>query len=241
MTSAGKLYLIPTPLGEGAPEEVIPAGTLHLLRTIRHFVVEELRTARRYLSRIHVGVPIDSLVFFELNEHTPVTQDLSACLQPALDGLPVGLLSEAGAPAVADPGARLVLLAHEKGIEVTPLTGPSSILLALMASGLNGQQFAFAGYLPVKPQERQQRLRTLEKQSAARCETQIFIETPYRNEALLHDILAACHPHTLLCVAANLTQPDAFIHTATVGQWRQRSSPTLKKKPCVFLLLSLNC
>jgi 16S rRNA (cytidine1402-2'-O)-methyltransferase len=238
MTSVGKLYLIPTPLGEGAPEEVIPAGTLNLLRTIRHFVVEELRTARRYLSRVNVGTAIDNLVFFELNEHTPATQDLSACLQPALAGLPVGLLSEAGAPAVADPGARLVRLAHEKGIEVAPLTGPSSILLALMASGLNGQQFAFAGYLPVKPQERQQRLRLLEKQSAARHETQIFIETPYRNEALWRDMLDTCHPHTLLCVAANLTQPDAFIHTAPVSQWRQRLAPILRKKPCVFLLLA---
>jgi 16S rRNA (cytidine1402-2'-O)-methyltransferase len=236
MTSAGKLYLIPAPLGEGLPETVIPAGTLDLLRTIRHFVVEELRTARRYLSRVNVGAPIDSLVFFELNEHTPATQDISAYLQPALDGLPVGLLSEAGVPAVADPGARLVLLAHEKGIAVTPLTGPSSILLALMASGLNGQQFAFVGYLPVKPQERQQHLRLLEKRSAAQHETQIFIETPYRNEALWHDILTTCHPHTLLCVAANLTQADAFIQTAAIGEWRQRITPTLKKKPCVFLL-----
>ena len=236
MTSAGKLYLIPTPLGEGSPEAVIPAGTLDVLRTIRHFVVEEIRTARRYLSRVNVGAAIDALTFFELNEHTPATQDISPCLQPALDGLPVGLLSEAGVPAVADPGARLVMLAHEKGIEVTPLTGPSSILLALMASGLNGQHFTFVGYLPVKPQERQQHLRLLEKQSAGRHETQIFIETPYRNEALWHDILTTCHPHTLLCVAANLTQPDAFIHTASIDEWRQCPAPILKKKPCVFLL-----
>jgi 16S rRNA (cytidine1402-2'-O)-methyltransferase len=236
MTSAGKLYLIPAPLGEGLPEAVIPAGTLALLRTIRHFVVEELRTARRYLSRVNMGTAIDNLVFFELNEHTPAAQDISAYLQPALNGLPVGLLSEAGAPAVADPGARLVLLAHETGIDVTPLTGPSSILLALMASGLNGQQFAFAGYLPVKPQERQQHLRLLEKRAAERRETQIFIETPYRNDALLRDILDTCSPRTLLCVAANLTQPDAFIHTATIGRWRQRPAPTLKKKPCVFLI-----
>jgi 16S rRNA (cytidine1402-2'-O)-methyltransferase len=200
--------------------------------------VEELRTARRYLSRVNMGTPIDSLTFFELNEHTPATQELSGYLQPALDGFPVGLLSEAGMPAVADPGARLVLLAHEKGIEVAPLTGPSSILLALAASGLNGQQFAFAGYLPVKPHERQQHLRLLEKRSAAHHETQAFIETPYRNDALLHDILTTCHPHTLLCVAANLTQPDAFIRTAPVSEWRQRPAPSLKKKPCVFLLLN---
>jgi 16S rRNA (cytidine1402-2'-O)-methyltransferase len=218
------------------PEAVIPAGTLDVLRTIRHFAVEELRTARRYLSRVGMGTAIDNLTFFELNEHTPATQDISPYLQPALDGLPVGVLSEAGVPAVADPGARLVLLAHEKGIDVTPLTGPSSILLALMASGLNGQQFAFAGYLPVRPQERQQRLRLLEKQSTDRNETQIFIETPYRNEALWHDLLTVCHPHTRLCVAASLTQPDAFIRTASIGEWRQRPTPTLKKKPCVFLL-----
>jgi 16S rRNA (cytidine1402-2'-O)-methyltransferase len=228
--------LIPAPLGEGLPEAVIPAGTLDVLRTIRHFVVEELRTARRYLSRVGMNTAIDNLVFFELNEHTPLTQELSAYLQPALDGFPVGLLSEAGVPAVADPGARLVLLAHEKGIEVAPLTGPSSILLALMASGLNGQHFAFSGYLPVKPQERQQQLRLLEKRSATQHETQIFIETPYRNEALLHDILTTCHPRTLLCVAANLTQSDAFIKTAPVGEWRQHPAPTLKKKPCVFLV-----
>ena len=206
------------------------------MRTIRHFVVEELRTARRYLSRVNMGTAIDNLAFFELNEHTPATQDISDYLQPALDGFPMGLLSEAGVPAVADPGARLVLLAHEKGVEVTPLTGPSSILLALMASGLNGQQFAFAGYLPVKPQARQQHLRLLEKRSAAQHETQIFIETPYRNEALWRDILTACHPHTMVCVAANLTQPDAFVQTAAVGRWRQRPTPALRKKPCVFLL-----
>ncbi|MDR3184901.1 MAG: SAM-dependent methyltransferase [Prevotellaceae bacterium] len=238
MTSAGRLYLIPTPLGEGLPEAVIPAGTLNRLRTIRHFVVEELRTARRYLSRINIGAPIDSLVFFELNEHTPVTQDLSVCLQPAFEGYPVGLLSEAGAPAVADPGAQLVQLAHECGIEVVPLTGPSSILLALMASGLNGQQFAFAGYLPVKSPERQQCLRQLEKRSVAQHETQIFIETPYRNEALLRDILTVCHPRTQLCIAAGLTQPDAFILTAAVAQWRHCPLPNLKKRPCVFLIMS---
>jgi 16S rRNA (cytidine1402-2'-O)-methyltransferase len=237
MISAGKLILIPAPLGEGSVEAVIPAGTLDAIRTIRHFVVEELRTARRYLSRANIGVPIDSLTFFELNEHTPATQDLSPYLQPAFDGLPVGLVSEAGVPAVADPGARLVKLAHERNIEVVPLVGPSSILLALMASGLNGQCFAFAGYLPVKPPERQQRLRMLEKQSAARHETQIFIETPYRNEALLHDILTVCRPDTRLCIAANLTQPDAFIKTACVGEWRNRPAPPVRKKPCVFLLM----
>jgi 16S rRNA (cytidine1402-2'-O)-methyltransferase len=168
MISAGKLYLIPAPLSDGAPvEAVIPTGTLDILRTVRYFVVEELRTARRYLSKAGISVPIDSLHFFELNEHTPQELDISPYLQAAIDGHDIALLSEAGAPAVADPGARLVRLAHQKNIAVVPLTGPSSLLLALMASGLNGQHFAFAGYLPIKSPERQQRLRQLEKRSAA--------------------------------------------------------------------------
>lgn len=239
MISAGKLYLIPAPLGDATPlEAVIPAGTINSLRSICHFVVEELRTARRYLSKAGIGVPIDSLTFFELNEHTPVTQDISSYLQPALDGHPVGLLSEAGVPAVADPGARLVLLAHQKNIEVVPLTGPSSLLLALMASGLNGQRFAFAGYLPVKAAERQQQLRSLERRSAAEQQTQLFIEAPYRNENLLADILATCRPDTLLCVAADITQPGALIKTMPIAAWR-KTTIDIRKKPCIFLLLAV--
>ena len=236
MTSAGKLYLIPSPLGESAPvDAVIPTGTLEILRSIRYFVVEELRTARRYLSKAGIGVPIDNLHFFELNEHTPPEQDISPYLQATAEGHNIGLLSEAGVPAVADPGARLVRLAHQKNIAVVPLTGPSSLLLALMASGLNGQNFAFAGYLPVKPQERQQRLRLLEKRSSAEQQTQLFIETPYRNNALLADILTTCRPNTLLCIVANLTEPDAFIKTLSVDEWKT-TSVDLHKKPCVFLL-----
>ncbi|MDR0295963.1 MAG: SAM-dependent methyltransferase [Prevotellaceae bacterium] len=238
MISAGKLFLIPAPIGEKAPiEAVISAGTLEIIRSIRYFVVEELRTARRYLSKANIGVAIDSLHFFELNEHTPPEFDLSAYLQAALDGHDVALLSEAGAPAVADPGARLVHLAHQKNIAVVPLTGPSSLLLALMASGLNGQNFAFVGYLPVKSPERQQRLRQLEKRSAADRQTQLFIETPYRNEALLSDILSTCRPNTLLCVAANLTEPDALIKTQTIAEWKT-TTVDLRKKPCVFLMIS---
>ena len=238
MTSAGKLYLIPAPLGDETPiEAVIPTGTLNSLRGIRHFVVEELRTARRYLSKAGIGVPIDSLTFFELNEHTPVTQDISPYLQAAIEGQDVGLLSEAGVPAVADPGARLVLLAHQKNIEVVPLTGPSSLLLALMASGLNGQCFAFAGYLPVKSSERQQQLRMLEKRSAAERQTQLFIEAPYRNDALLADILTTCRPGTLLCIAADITQPCAFIKTMPVSEWK-KTTVDIRKRPCIFLLLA---
>ncbi len=237
---AGKLYLIPAPLGDDTPiEAVIPAGTLEHLRATRHFVVEELRTARRYLSKAGVGVPIDTLTFFELNEHTPLEQDILPYLQPALNGYSVGLISEAGVPAVADPGGRLVLLAHQYNIEVVPLTGPSSLLLALMASGLNGQRFAFAGYLPVKSPERQQALRGLEKRSATEQQTQLFIETPYRNEALLADILNACKPNTFLCIAADITQPTAFIKTMTVAAWK-KTTPDIRKKPCIFLLLAGN-
>ena len=238
MISAGKLYLIPAPLGESAPvAAVIPAGTLEILRSVRYFVVEELRTARRYLSKAGIGIPIDSLHFFELNEHTPPEQDISPYLQAAIEGHDVALLSEAGVPAVADPGARLVRLAHQKNIAVVPLIGPSSLLLALMSSGLNGQNFAFVGYLPVKSQERQQRLRLLEKRSAAEQQTQLFIETPYRNEALLADILSTCRPNTLLCIAANLTEPDAFIKTQTIAEWKT-TAVDLHKKPCVFLMMS---
>ncbi len=232
--NTGKLFLLPAPLGEGAVEDVIPQGTMAIVHSLRFFVVEELRTARRYLRKAGIPAAIDTLTFFELNEHTPET-DIETFLQPLLTGNDMGLLSEAGAPAVADPGANLVALAHRKNIEVIPLVGPSSLLLALMASGLNGQSFAFAGYLPVKNPDRQQRLRQLEKRSIAERQTQLFIETPYRNHALLEDMLAVCLPETRLCVAANITQPDAFIRTQTVGEWK-KTAVDIHKKPCIFLM-----
>ncbi len=235
--STGKLYLLPAPIGDGEIENVIPQGTVDVLRNLRFFVVEELRTARRYLSKARVNTPIDSLTFFELNEHT-ATETIAPYLQPALDGHDMGLLSEAGVPAVADPGAALVALAHIKNIEVVPLTGPSSLLLALMASGLNGQSFAFVGYLPVKPHERQQRIKQLERRSATERQTQLFIETPYRNLSLFEELLKTAAPDTLLCVAANLTQPNAFIRTATIAQWKKQPLPDILKKPCIFLILS---
>lgn len=231
----GKLYLIPAPIGEGAIAEVIPQGTLDVLRQIDFFVVEELRTARRYLSKAKVGKPIDQLTFFELNEHTPLAA-IAPFLQPALAGHDVGVLSEAGVPAVADPGASLVHLAHAQNIEVVPLVGPSSLILALMASGLNGQSFAFVGYLPVKSPERQQRIKQLERHSIHEKQTQLFIETPYRNLSLLEDILKVAAPTTQLCVAAGLTQPDALVRTSTVAQWRLQPAPDIHKKPCIFLM-----
>jgi 16S rRNA (cytidine1402-2'-O)-methyltransferase len=237
MQRYGKLYLIPAPIGDGALDEVIPQGTLAMLRQLKYFVVEEVRTARRYLSKVKIATPIDALTFFTLNEHT-APEAVAPFLQPALDGNDIGLLSEAGAPAVADPGAALVRLAHVKHIEVVPLVGPSSLLLALMASGLNGQSFAFAGYLPVKPHARQQRLKQLERLSASGKQTQLFIETPYRNQSLFDDILKTLSPTTLVCVAANLTQPDAFIRTASVAEWKTAAAPDIHKKPCIFLLLA---
>ena len=230
----GKLFLIPAPLGDGELKSVIPQGTIEILCSLHFFIVEELRTARRYLKKAGVKTPMEELVFFELNEHTPET-DIPGLLKPILEGKDMGLLSEAGAPAVADPGAGLVALAHRQAIQVIPLAGPSSLLLALMASGLNGQSFAFAGYLPVKAQERQQRIRQLEKRSIAERQTQFFIETPYRNNALLSDLLLCCAPNTRLCIAAGLTTPEEFIQTKTIAQWK-KTEVAIHKKPCIFLI-----
>ena len=230
----GKLFLIPAPLGDCTVESVIPQGTLEILHKLHFFIVEELRTARRYLKKSGIKTPIEELTLLTLNEHTP-EKDIPALLQPLLEGNDTGLLSEAGAPAVADPGASLVALAHRRHIEVIPLVGPSSLLLALMASGLNGQSFAFNGYLPVKSRERQQFIRQLEKRSVSGRQTQLFIETPYRNHALLNDLLSCCAPETQLCIAANITMPDAYIHTKTIAEWK-KTEVAIHKKPCIFLI-----
>ena len=234
--SKGKLYLIPTPLGEGDPARVLPASVLEVIPTLSCFVVEELRTARRFLSAAGLKGHIDELEFHELNEHTK-PQEVEAFAKLFEEGRSVGLLSEAGLPAVADPGALLVALCHRHGIEVVPLVGPSSLMLALMASGLNGQSFAFVGYIPAKTEERRAALRNLEKRSASARQTQILIETPYRNDSLLADMLSCLSGSTRVCVAANLTCPDQFICTRTVAQWKQHPV-TIGKRPCVFLILS---
>ena len=231
----GKLYLIPTPLGDNPIEEVVPQGTLAVVRRLRFFVVEALRTARRCLSRAALDTPVDALTFFELNEHTAPEQ-VHRFLQPLLDGHDTGLLSEAGAPAVADPGASLVRLAHAHRLDVVPLVGPSSLLLALMASGLNGQSFAFAGYLPVQLRLRQQRIKQLEQAAILNGQTQLFIETPYRNIALLADVLKTAAPTTRLCLAVCLTQPEQFVRTASIAWWKSHPLPDIHKKPCLFLL-----
>ena len=232
----GKLYLIPSPLGDNDPSEVIPSPVLESLAGFRTFVVEEVRTARRYLSRAGLKGKIGDLEFYELNEHTD-NATIEGYLRLFDDGNNVALISEAGLPAVADPGAQLVALAHSHGIEVVPAVGPSSLMLALMASGLNGQSFAFCGYIPAKSDERRNRLRTLEKISGQLRQTQILIETPYRNDSLFADILSVCAPSTRVCVAANITMPDAFIRTMKVAQWKKEGL-IIGKRPCVFLILA---
>ena len=232
----GKLYLIPSPLGENDPTEVIPGPVLESLKDFRTFVVEEVRTARRYLSRAGLKGHIGGLEFHELNEHTDQAT-IEGYLRLFDDGNDVALISEAGLPAVADPGAQLVALAHRHGIAVGPAVCPSSLMLALMASGLNGQSFAFCGYIPAKTEERRSRLRTLEKVSGQLKQTQILIETPYRNDSLFADILAVCSASTRVCVAANITMPDAYIRTMKVSEWKKEGF-VIGKRPCVFLILA---
>lgn len=236
MTEKGKLYLIPSPLGENDPMEVIPLPVLKSLEGFRTFVVEEVRTARRYLSKAGLRGRIGELQFFELNEHTEQST-IEGYLKLFDGGNDIALISEAGLPAVADPGAQLVALAHRHGIEVIPAVGPSSLMMSLMASGLNGQSFAFCGYIPAKTDERRSRLKTLEKISGQLKQTQIIIETPYRNESLFKDILSTCAASTRLCIAANITMPDAYIKTKTVAQWKKENI-IIGKRPCVFLILA---
>ena len=232
----GKLYLIPSPLGDNDPAEVLPAALLELLPRLKVFVVEETRTARRFLSRAGLKGHIEELEFHELNEHS--TMEETEALLPLLEKSDVGLISEAGLPAVADPGANLVALCHRKNIEVVPFVGPSSLMLALMASGLDGQSFAFRGYLPAKTDERRSALKTVEKQSAQFHQSEIFIETPYRNDSLFADMLSGLAPSTRICVAADLTLPTQFIRTRTVAAWRRENGFAIGKRPCVFIILA---
>ena len=233
----GRLFLLPAALSEDTPPEaVVPAAVLQQARTLRHFVVEDAKTARRWLAACAHPVPMRELAMAELNEHTPA-KDVPALLAPLREGHDVGLLSEAGVPAVADPGATLVAAAHAEGIAVVPLVGPSSLLLALMASGLEGQRFRFVGYLPADSAARRAALQELERQSARHRETQLFIETPYRNDALLADVLEACKATTRLAVAADLTAPTEWIRSAAVSEWKSRPA-TIGKRPAIFLLLA---
>ena len=230
----GQLFLIPTPLGGDDLRYVLPDAVFDTVVRLDTFVVEEVRTARRFLSAAGLKGKIDTLQLFELNEHS-TAQDAERYLQLLLDGRNVGLLSEAGLPAVADPGAALVKLAQEHEIEVIPLVGPSSLMMALMSSGMNGQNFAFNGYLPVKPQQRKESLRKIERLSAQTGQTQIIIETPYRNDAMLADMLEVLKETTRICIAADLTLPSQFIRTKTVAQWK-KAPAAIGKRPCVFII-----
>ncbi|MBQ1936659.1 MAG: SAM-dependent methyltransferase [Bacteroidales bacterium] len=231
----GKLYLIPSPLGDNPVGEVLPQRVLDIACSLTCFVVEEVRTARRFLSKYGLKGKIESLDFHELNEHTK-PEEVKALLK-LFEGQDVGLLSEAGLPAVADPGAVLVDLCHREGIEVVPLVGPSSLMLALMASGLNGQSFAFCGYIPAKTDARRNALRSLEKRSKSGNESLIIIETPYRNDQLFADMISTLAPGTRICVAADITLETQYIRTRTVAQWRKESL-TIGKRPCVFIILA---
>lgn len=229
-----KLYLIPSLLSDSPWDQVLPFFNSTIIGRINHFFVEDIRSARRFLKKVKPDIQIDDLSFMELNKQTPAHQ-LASYLKVLEEGNDAGIISEAGCPGVADPGADLVKLAHRKNIEVVPLVGPSSILLALMASGMNGQSFAFSGYLPVKKPERIKRIQQLERMAIQNQQSQIFMETPYRNNHLLDDLLATCQPGTLLCIAADITAEGQLIKTLTIAEWKKRK-PDLNKKPVIFIL-----
>lgn len=230
----GKLYLIPTTLGESETARVIPSEVSAIVKDIKYFIVENIRTARRYLRKMDPQLNIDELQFFELNQHTDsrLTEEY---LQPILDGFDMGIISEAGCPGIADPGAEVVKQAHIRQIRVIPLVGPSSILLSLMASGMNGQNFAFIGYIPVKPAERIKAIKEIEKRSAVEKQTQIFIEAPYRNTQLINDLIHSLNDQTRLCMACDITLDSEYIKTQTVAQWK-KGVPDLNKRPAIFLI-----
>ena len=233
----GTLYLIPCPISdETAPWDVLPAANRAVMDSLDYFIVENTRTARRFLSKAGIARPIAELEFRELNEHTVAGPDVEALVDPIAAGRSAGVISEAGVPGVADPGALVVEACHRRGIRVVPLVGPSSILLALMASGLNGQSFAFNGYLPVKPVERAQAIRRLERRARSEGQSQLFIEAPYRNAKLLEQLLQVLAPDTRLTLAVDLTAPGGQVTTRTVAEWRRAPLPELNKRPAIFII-----
>lgn len=232
MTKPGKLYLIPCPLGEDAMD-TIPAYVVEILHQLTYLVAERAKTTRHFIKATNPPKPISEYQIEELNEHTPAIE-LETLLKPALEGNDLGILSEAGCPGVADPGAKLVDLAHRKGVEVVPLVGPSSILLALMASGMNGQSFAFHGYLSQKTLGDD--LKRLEQLAIKHRQTQLFIETPYRNKAVIEQATKLLQPNTKFCIAADLTLPTEFIQAKTIAEWRKKPLPELGKRPAIFLM-----
>jgi 16S rRNA (cytidine1402-2'-O)-methyltransferase len=231
----GKIYMLPCPISEGNPYDVLPEANRAVMGELDYFIVENVRTARRFLSAAKIGRPIEELEFAECNEHTTALE-IEPLLRPILEGRSAGIISEAGLPGVADPGADVVALAQRKGIEVIPLVGPSSILMALMASGQNGQSFAFNGYLPIKPAERTKALRNFERRAQVEGQSQIFIEAPYRNEKLLGDMLATLSGTTRVTVAVDITSPTQIIRTLSVEQWRKTPLPDMHKRPTIFII-----
>lgn len=229
------LYLIPVLLGDTTVESVLPPYNKSVILGIRHFIVEDIRSARRFLKKVDRDIDIDTLTFYPLNKHTS-PEDISSYLDPLVQGESMGIISEAGCPAVADPGADVVAIAQRKGLRVVPLVGPSSIILSVMASGFNGQSFAFHGYLPIEAGERSKKLKTLEGRVYNEHQTQLFIETPYRNGKMIEDILQNCKSQTKLCIAAGITCADEYIRTKSVKEWKGEKIPDLSKTPCIFLL-----
>lgn len=235
ITMEHALYLIPNTLGECKTSNVLPAINIDIIRKIKHFIVEDVRTARRFLKKVDSNINIDELQFYTLNKHTS-PNELSSYLEPLEKGFDMGVISEAGCPAIADPGAEVVKIAQTKNLKVVPLVGPSSILLGLMASGFNGQSFAFVGYLPIQGNERTQRIKQLEKRAKTENQSQIFIETPYRNQKLLSEILSTCQGNTKLCIACDITLESEYIKTKSINEWKKSALPDLNKRPSIFIL-----
>ena len=228
------LYLLPVTLGDTAIEKVLPSYNREIIVNIKHFIVEDVRSARRFLKKVDADICIDELTFYPLNKHTS-PEAISGYLAPLAEGHSMGVISEAGCPAVADPGADVVAIAQREHLPVVPLVGPSSILMSLMASGFNGQSFAFQGYLPIEAGERIKRIKQLEQRVYAEGQTQIFIETPYRNHKMIEDLVRSCRPHTRLCVAAGISCPDESIRTLSLGEWA-KTKYDYQKPPAIFLL-----
>lgn len=231
----GTLYLIPTTLSDCELLHVLPDGNTPIIRKLKVFIVENIRTARRFLKQVDSNIIIDELQFFELNQHTDLNH-INKYLEPLLKGEDVGIISEACCPAIADPGADIVALAQAQKIKVVPLVGPSSILLSLMASGFNGQSFAFHGYLPIEKGQRVDKLKQLERRIYSEQQTQLFIETPYRNRQMVDELLKSLQPQTKLCIAVDITSDTEDIRTKTISEWKKSVIPELHKRPCIFLI-----
>lgn len=230
------LYLIPVELGETPVSQVLPEYNHQVIREIKHFIVENVRSARRFLKRVDKSINIDELTFYELNKHTS-PKDITGYLDALQQGLSMGVISEAGCPAVADPGADVVAIAQRRGLKVVPLVGPSSIILSVMGSGFNGQSFAFNGYLPIEQGERTKKIKALETRAYTESQTQLFIETPYRNHKMIEELCSTCRPQTRLCVAAGITCENEYIKTRTIQDWKKaKDLPDLSKTPCIFLI-----